>query len=464
MNRYLALIIAALTSAEMQAFQLAPRLVVNITVNELRSDYIEAFTPLFNANGFKKLMHEGEVFDAAGYPFTPIDESSAIATIATGTTPYYHGIVSTQWLDRSTLQLVDCVSDRKYGSSPARIKTSTIGDEMKMSSRGRSIVYSIATSKESAILSAGHSANNAVWFDSELKLWQTSSYYGKSPKWLNITSSFDKKHPKPTNNDIAGMAQTIITSASMGADNITDMLSITLSAANPSGRPVTNWQTEMEGVYLQLDNTIGNLIEGIERKIGKGQVLFVITSTGTSAEEDADYSKYNIPTGTFYINRTASLLNVYLSAIYGQGQYVETSHGNQIFLNHKLIEQKRLSLHEVLNRCQELLIQNAGVGDVYTSERLLSGNNDIQLILQGFNPALSGDILIDVAPGWKLYNENTQEKYTSRAAIVPFPIIIYGAGTTAKRISTPVTVDRIAPTIAKSIRIRAPNACKVSTL
>ena len=38
MNRYLAILIAALTSAEMQAFQLAPRIVVNITVDELRSD------------------------------------------------------------------------------------------------------------------------------------------------------------------------------------------------------------------------------------------------------------------------------------------------------------------------------------------------------------------------------------------------------------------------------------------
>ena len=46
MNRYLALIIAVLSGAEMQAFQLAPRLVVNITIDQLRTDYLEAFTPL----------------------------------------------------------------------------------------------------------------------------------------------------------------------------------------------------------------------------------------------------------------------------------------------------------------------------------------------------------------------------------------------------------------------------------
>ena len=59
MNRYIAILIAALTSAEMQAFQLAPRLVVNITIDQLRSDYIEAFSPLFSQDGFRKLMQEG---------------------------------------------------------------------------------------------------------------------------------------------------------------------------------------------------------------------------------------------------------------------------------------------------------------------------------------------------------------------------------------------------------------------
>lgn len=106
MNRYIAILIAALTSAEMQAFQLAPRLVVNITIDQLRSDYIEAFSPLFNQDGFRKLMQEGKVYETATYPYKPVTEASAIATIATGATPYYHGIVSQQWLDKSTLRQI----------------------------------------------------------------------------------------------------------------------------------------------------------------------------------------------------------------------------------------------------------------------------------------------------------------------------------------------------------------------
>ena len=460
MNRYIAILIAALTSAEMQAFQLAPRLVVNITIDQLRSDYIEAFSPLFNQDGFRKLMQEGKVYETATYPYKPVTEASAIATIATGATPYYHGIVSQQWLDKSTLRQIYCVDDNRYGASPANLKTSTVSDEMKISSAGSSIVYSIAADKSSAILSAGHAADNAIWFDVTKRKWQTSPYYGASPRWLN-----NEIYSHDINNDdIATKAGEIVSKTSMGTDNITDMLSITLSAAS-SDDASGNWQNRMQSVYTKLDNTLSNLVKSIEKSIGKEHVIFVITSTGAETDDDNNYALYRIPTGTFYINRTANLLNVYISAIYGQGNYVDAVFGNQIFLNHKLIEQKRLSLREVENRCKEIIAQSAGVSNVYTSEQLLAGGNeDMKKIRNAFCPSVSGDIVIDVTPGWKLLNENTQETYISRTAVIPFPIIIYGMGIKAERITTPVTVDRIAPTIAKSIRIRAPNACESSPL
>ena len=138
--RYLAFIIAALTSAEMQAFGLAPRLVVNVTIDQLRTDYMEAFYPLYGQGGFRRLMQQGLVYEGGRYPFTPVDRSSATATLSSGATPYLHGIVGTQWLDRSTLRPVNCVADEKYGNSPQRLLTSTLGDELKMSSNGTAIV------------------------------------------------------------------------------------------------------------------------------------------------------------------------------------------------------------------------------------------------------------------------------------------------------------------------------------
>ena len=173
MNRYIAIIIAALTATEMQAFQLAPRLVVNITIDQLRTDYIEAFSPLYCQGGLRKLFAESIVYDAASYPYAPVDKASAAATLSTGTTPYYHGIVASKWLDRSTLRPVFCIEDSKHYLSPAKLATSTVGDEMKISSNGTAIVYSVAADPETAILSAGHAADAAIWIDGKTGQWRS---------------------------------------------------------------------------------------------------------------------------------------------------------------------------------------------------------------------------------------------------------------------------------------------------
>lgn len=463
--RYLALILAALTSAELQAFQLAPRLVVNVTIDQLRTDYIEAFTPLYGQGGFRRLMREGWVYDGGGYPFSPVDRASATATLSTGTTPYYHGIIASRWLDRETLQPVGCVDGKAGLASAFRLKTSTVGDELKVSTDGAAVIYSFAADRDAAVLAAGHAANGAFWC--EYGRWQGSAYYASLPDWVtayNRLHAPGKGVAPRINDEVVGMSLQALTATAMGRDDVPDMLYVSLSAAGTGEQTASRWASHMEGVYRDLDHSLEQLISGIERQVDLSRVLFVVTSTGHTDAAMTDLEKYRIPTGTFYIDRTANLLNIYLSAIYGQGRYVEQTFGQHIYLNHKLVEQKRIAMSEMLSRCQEFLMQNAGVADVYTSSRLLAGNADILKIRNGYSPATSGDIIVEVAPGWKLLNETMHQQYDSRAAFVPFPIIFMGAGLQPQRVISPVTVDRIAPTVAKAIRIRAPNACNASPL
>jgi len=449
MNRYLSaiIILATIGNAELhpQTLSPAPKLVVNIVIDQLRTDYLEQFSALYTPDGFKQLLEKGCVYEAASYPFAPVDRASAIASIATGTTPHYNNIVSTQWLDRVTLRPVHCFDDEKYGTSPQKLATSTIGDELKVATRGTAKVYGIAIEKDAAVLSAGHAADGAYWINARNGRWTTSSYYPSASQSLikayNSTNSYNADNEAAANLSIA-----CVNDMAMGMDDTTDLLTVTLSA---KGNDEANWQTEMEILYVKIDKAISKIVNKIEEKVGSGNVMFMLTSTGYTDNEPVDYERYRIPTGTFYINRTANLLNMYLGAIFGQGQYVELCYHNQIYINRKLLEQRHISFSDVISRSEELLTQVSGVREVTTSP---------------YNPSVSGDILIEVAPGWQLVNEDTQEKFMSRAAFVPFPIIFYGAGTKAERITTPVSIDRIAPTIAKAIRIRAPNACASAPL
>ena len=204
----LAAIYATSGRAEMpQAMQSAPRLVVNITIDQLRTDYLEAFAPLYGEGGFKMLYSRGMVFTNVSYPFTPIDRASAITAIVTGTTPYYNSIVGAKWLDKKSLRPVFCVDDSKYSgyltqdcSSPKNISTSTLGDELKMATGGAAIVYSVAPFRDAAVLSAGHAADGALWIDGDNGFWCSSNYYFKAtPSWIQAFNNIN--HAKIESND-----------------------------------------------------------------------------------------------------------------------------------------------------------------------------------------------------------------------------------------------------------------------
>ena len=469
-----ALLVLAVTGIQAQTARQAPRLVVNIVIDQLTTDYIEKASDYFGTEGFKKLMAQGVVYQNAQYPFTPIDRASAVCSVMTGTTPYYNGIIGTQWLDRNTLRLCGCTDDNAYPgiyttdrTSPKNILTSTLTDELKIATNGKGIVYSISKQKDAAILSAGHAADGALWKDLYNGSWCTSTYYMKSaPEWLtqyNQQETVSKKNKTEFQEitELTNLAILCIERTGMGVDNDTDMLNITLDAStNTQQKKGVTWEEEITKTYINLDRQIADLVATIENKVGSGNVVFYITSTGYVDEPTDAYEVYRVPTGTFHINRTANLLNMYLGALHGSEKYVEGCSRNQIYLNTKLIEQKRLKYSDILNNSQSFLLQCEGVRNAHTSESLLKAtNSETTKIRNGFSPESSGNIVVEVAPGWILVKDDTQESYHVDARVPHFPIIIYGQGIRAEKISTPVTTDQIAPTIANHIHIRAPNAC-----
>lgn len=496
-----------------------PRVVVNILVDQLRTDYLNAFMPLYGQEGFVRLMQKGRVYRQAEYPHAESDRASAAATLATGTTPYNHGIVGLKWLDRETLRPIFCVEDKTQNGvgttdaySPKFLGVSTVGDELKVATEGKALVYAIAPNAESAVLSAGHAADGAIWIDSNNGNWVTTSYYGGNlPSWAGMLNGTRPLHEKlkrfawkPTNNlvgnfsyflsggmkepfshkfvgdamfasyktsgpvneDIAAAASACMRGTMMGADAVTDYLAVTFYAGNFEHRTASEAPMELQDTYVRLDRAVAELIKAVESKVGNNNALFVLTSTGYADEETADLSKYRIPTGTFDVKRAAGLLNMYLVAVYGQGNYIESCFGKQLYLNHKLIEDKQINQSEMLERVEDFLLQLSGVKDVYTSGRLIQGawTPGISRLRSAYNPRYSGDVWVEVTPGWRYVNADTGENKLVRESYVPFPVVFYGCGVTPDTIGEPVTIDYIAPTLSKAMRIRAPNACAVAPL
>ena len=493
-----------------EKIQYAPRLVVNITIDQLRTDYLKAFEPLYGADGFKRLLAQGLVYENASYPFSNIDRASAIASVITGVSPYYHSIIGGRWLDKESLRPVFCTDDTKQAGldSPNQLLVSTLGDELKVATQGLSKIFAFAPQKDAAILSAGHAADGAFWLDTQSGQWKTSKYFlNEMPSWILSTNELrspaanikkvvwepimelsgtfnyyqhvgDQKPFRHTfkgerqfiayqasglvNSDITEMAQQCVTNHGVGYDRVTDLLCLTYYAGTFDHQSVSHYPVELQDAYVRLDHQLAELFMNVENRVGEGRALFVVTSTGyTDPEDPSDLSRYRVPTGTFSITRAQLLLNMYLIAVYGQGDYVETCMGNEIYLNLELIENKNLNLAEVLERSGDFLIQLSGVRDVYTSQRLALGawTPGISKLRNAYNPKCSGDILVQVSPGWVLVNENTHEQTLSRESYVGFPLFFLGCNLPAEVVRTPASVDQVAPTLAQVMRIRAPNAC-----
>ena len=176
------------------------------------------------------------------------------------------------------------------------------------------------------------------------------------------------------NEEVNRYATHCIASAGMGLDAITDMLSVTYYAGTFQHEAVSIYPMELQDTYVRLDNAIGQLIDEVEKRVGRGNALFILTSTGYfDVPVSNNLSQYRIPTGTLDMHRLEMLLNMYLIAVYGQGQWVEGSLGKEIYLNQKLIERSNINLTEMLEMSSAFIIQLAGVKDVYTSQRLSLG-------------------------------------------------------------------------------------------
>lgn len=475
-NKYITATLLALLSAgaegQAQDTGNAPRLVVNIAIDQLRTDYLESFEPLYSNDGFRKIMQGGLLYTNAQYPFAPIDRASAIAALNTGTTPNNNGIVSEQWFDRSSLRPVSCVDDAAFSglltqetASAQSVMTTTLSDELKVGTKGKAFIYSIAERKDAAVIPAGHNGDGAFWVNSRENCWCTSTYYSrKAPKWLEAYNLYNTPYKKNSNinEQITDLALKCISANSMGKDEATDMLFITYNAAPQIDK---NGYEDCKEVYLRIDQYLGRLINDLRTNVGLDKVLFVVTGTGYYNELKASDKNYRLPGGTIFINRTANLLNMYLGALYGSDKYVEGYMNNQIFLNTKLLDKKRLNLQEITEISKTFVRQCQGVGNAFSADNIMSTYSPEQdKARKGFYLSRCGDIMIEAAPGWNIINEDTQQQISQNYNYLQTPIIFYGPNIKGEKITTPVTVEKVSPTIAKTIRIRAPNGCKEAPL
>ena len=169
-----------------------PPLVVVISVDQMRADYLDRFGDLFTG-GLSRLLERGAVFTNAHHAHGITDTATGHATISTGVHPARSGIVGNEWYDRAERRSVYAVADTaspiagyapNSGRSPRRLLRPTVGDWLKAASP-ESRVFSVALKDRAAILLGGHRADGVYWYFLSTGRIVTSAYYDeRAPAWV----------------------------------------------------------------------------------------------------------------------------------------------------------------------------------------------------------------------------------------------------------------------------------------
>ena len=185
-----------------------PKLVVGVIIDQMGFDQLYKYHDRYGETGFKRLIREGFNFKNANVNYIPSETAPGHASIYTGTTPAYHGIIGNSWYDRdlgnyvgnvidSNEELVGSINENPNGTSPKNLAATTITDELRLRSKFKSKVISVSIKDRAAILPGGKSANAAYWFDWESSpgYFVSSSFYMKKvPKWVSKFNELGKSN------------------------------------------------------------------------------------------------------------------------------------------------------------------------------------------------------------------------------------------------------------------------------
>jgi len=194
-----ALLVLAL-AAPVPAASAPPRLVLQITVDQLRGDLPGRYADRLTEGGFRYLMEKGIWYIDAHYQHANTETAVGHASLATGADPSRHGIVANDWIDQKTGEFVYNTEDERHhiigrepkaheGVSPRNLLASTISDELVVHNGGRSRAFSVSVKDRGAILPGGH-VGKAFWFSKRSGQFVTSTYYYEDyPAWVKQWNS-----------------------------------------------------------------------------------------------------------------------------------------------------------------------------------------------------------------------------------------------------------------------------------
>lgn len=497
-----------------------PRLVINIVVSSMRASDLDRYAANFTDGGFERLRNGGAYFTNAHLGYLNTSTPTGLATISTGAQPSEHGVVGYHWWNFVDGTRVELINDKKSYSvdfstgsgnySPYRLVAPTLGD-MLTADDMRNKQVTIAIDAASAITMNGKSGV-AYWAETNQTHWTTSSAYtDQLPKWvkeynrcdtnsyytlarwttlhnatlyrndevavvegisgkstrllsdinLNLAKDlYGKMRYTPAGNTmLLKFAASVIAQEKLGADDAPDILNICLDTPRYVAETYGPESMEYEDMLYRLDRDLEEFLRYAYAQVRDTSDIVVVLCSdhGTSPS-------YN-PVGgdereRFNTRQMEVIVNAFLGAQHGSDDYILGFANNAIYLNHTLIRDKGLSIDAIRDEVAVFVLQLRGVATARSTTALRNTSFEEgrgRMMQRSFYATRSGDIVLDLLPGWII--ENSDYRSTSLSGYSydsHIPLVIYGGGIEAQTIERETDISQIAATISHLLGIDTP--------
>ncbi len=402
--------------------------------------------------------------------------------------------------------------------SPHRMMVTTVTDQLRLHTQMRGKVIAVAIKDRGAVLPGGHSANAAYWFSgSDEGNWISSSYYMSDlPRWVKkynesrVIENYKKSwttlkninsyvESGPDNNEYEGLFETETTPTfphntpnmlnkkadyeilkytpygnsittdfalkaleeeKLGEDENTDFLAISYSSTDYIGHKYGVNSKEIQDAYLRLDLELEKLLKALDNQVGKGEYTLFLTADHGAINVPAYLNDHKIPAGYFIRSLYFPKFREFLKYKYGTAELIKNTSNNQLFLDHKVIQNLDLGVKEVQEALAAELLSYDIYDRVYTAYQMQHNQyrDGIPYILQnGYNHKRSGDILMVFKPGFIEYPKTGSTHGSPQIYDTHAPLLFYGKGIKQGSSVTRTEIPDIAPTISALLGMAFPN-------
>ncbi|MGE0634341.1 MAG: alkaline phosphatase family protein, partial [Pseudobdellovibrionaceae bacterium] len=456
-------------------FSERPKLVVVLVIDQFRSDYLTRFPNEFlpvKSGGFRMLMEQGAYFPYAQYDVLQCITCPGHAAILSGSRPYLNGVIANNWFDIKSNTQVYCVDDKEFGLSPRRMKSSTVGDEIKNSDLPSKVV-AIALKDRASIMLGGHRADTALWMGNNL-LWTTSKYYnqGQLPQWASKENeSLAKTTRKPEmQGQIWGVQKTIdvalsaLKSEKLGKNKGTDILAIGLSTHDIAGHKLGPNAPEMKVLTLGEDKEIARLVSEIKSHMGSLDSVVISLTADHGVAPSVEYSAAaKIESGR--INSIDQIKSLYaaLNDKFGspKSPWLSATLLFHMYINPEALKETKAKAEDVENLIRSTLLAQKEVLAVFTKTDFLQSRFPAgelgEQVKRSYVLGQSGDVVVIPRPFHLPADGLTTTHMTGFSYDRSVPLVIYSPSRVKAGVYSNGKVIDLAPTLSFILSVLPPS-------